>query len=173
MQQNGKPRPARLTGVITWFDALLVTLWAVLTALGARRGLAGLAWGAAGVAVCFLANSLGAGAPASLILAALLGLGTAVAISRLIPAPLEQPWHLGAGALGGFLLGGLLISAVSLGFPMDVKVDARGARATYPSASLPPALYDAVRNSALQGSLRGVWSGGPALKTLLIPDQTR
>ncbi|MFC6661645.1 hypothetical protein [Deinococcus multiflagellatus] len=31
--------------MITWFDALLVTLWAVLTALGARRGLAGLAWG--------------------------------------------------------------------------------------------------------------------------------
>ncbi|GAA0513925.1 hypothetical protein [Deinococcus depolymerans] len=159
--------------MITWFDALLVTLWAVLTALGARRGLAGLAWGVAGVAVCFLANSLGAGAPAALILAVLLAFGTAAAIGRLIPAPLEQPWHLGAGALGGFLLGGLLISTVALGFPMDVKVDARGTRATYPSASLPPALYTAVRNSALQGSLRSVWSGGAALKTLVIPDQTR
>ena len=168
-----KSRPARLTGVITWFDALLVTLWAVLTALGARRGLAGLAWGVGGIAVCFLANSLAAGAPAALIIAALLGVGTAAAIGRLIPAPLEQPWHLGVGALGGFLLGGLLISTLALGFPMDVRVDASGARATYPSASLPDAVYRGVRDSALQGSLRGVWSGGPALKTLLIPDQTR
>ncbi|PTA67780.1 hypothetical protein C8263_11630 [Deinococcus arcticus] len=157
---------------MTWFDALLVTLWAVLTALGARRGLAGLAWGAGGLAACFLANAL-VDSPAAALLAALLGVGVAVATLRLIPTPLEHPWHLGAGALGGFLLGGALISALALGFPLDVKVGTQGTRAVYPSASLQPALYRAVRDSALQGSLRSVWGSSPALKTLLIPDQTR
>ncbi|WP_291430160.1 hypothetical protein [Deinococcus sp.] len=159
--------------MITWFDALLVTLWAVFTALGARRGLAGLVWGVGGVAICFLANSLATGAPGAVVIAALLGVGLAIATGRLIPAPLEQPWHLGVGALGGFLLGGLLISTLALGFPMDVRVDASGTRATYPSASLPEAVYRGVRDSALQSNLRGVWSGSRALKTLLIPDQAR
>ncbi|WP_328774746.1 hypothetical protein [Deinococcus aquaedulcis] len=158
--------------MITWFDALLVTLWAVLTALGARRGLAGLAWGVGGLAACFLANALVGGAAAAL-LAALLGVGIAVMTLRLIPTPLEHPWHLGAGALGGFLLGGTLISALALGFPLDVKVGTEGRRAVYPSASLQLGLQSAVRDSVVQSSLRGVWGSSPALKTLLIPDQAR
>ena len=48
-------------GVITWFDALLVTLLAAMTALGARRGLAGLVWGVLGVLGILVANALGLG----------------------------------------------------------------------------------------------------------------
>ena len=96
--------------MITWFDALLVTLWAVITALGARRGLA---------------------------------------------------------------LGGLLTATVALGFPLDVRVTPSGTTGVYPSVNMPPVLYRAVSNSAIQNGLRGVWGGNLALRTLLIPDQTR
>ncbi|PNY82992.1 hypothetical protein CVO96_10730 [Deinococcus koreensis] len=156
---------------MTWFDALLITLWAVLTALGARRGLAGLAWGLGGIALCFLANSLSGSPVAAAVIALLLSAGLAVVIARLIPVPLEQPWHMVSGAVGGFLLGGLLIAALALGFPLDVRVTPKGPLGTYPSTNLSPAIYDAVRNSAVKNGLRGVWSAGPALKTLLIPDQ--
>lgn len=157
--------------MITWFDALLVTLWAVLTALGARRGLAGLAWGVAGLAICFLANALALGPVAATLTALLLSAGVALAITRLIPLPLEQPWHLGAGALGGFLLGGLMVATLALGFPLDVKVTPTGQSGIYPSPGLSPVVYNAVRNSAIKNSLMGIWSGSPALKTLVIPDQ--
>ncbi|AKH17465.1 hypothetical protein [Deinococcus soli (ex Cha et al. 2016)] len=159
--------------MITWFDALLVTLWAAVTALGARRGLGGLAWGLGGVAACFLANSLSGNAPVALIIGAAIAVGVGTAVTHRIQNPLDQPWHLGAGALGGFALGGVLIATLALSFPLDVQVDARGSRGVYPSVSLPPALYTAVRGSALQNGLRGVWSGNAAVKTLLIPDQTR
>lgn len=159
--------------MITWFDALLVTLLAVTTALGARRGLAGLAWGLGGVAACFVANVLAATPLAAACVALLLGGGLALGTRRLLPAPLGQPWHMGVGALGGLTLGGVLIAALALGFPLDVRMTPSGPQGTYPSANLPPALYDAVRNSALKTSLRGVWGSNAALKTLLIPDQAR
>ncbi|CAM3786862.1 hypothetical protein [Deinococcus frigens] len=155
---------------MTWFDALLVTVWAVITALGARRGLAGLAWGGLGVTICFLVNSLGSPL-ASTLAALLLGLGCAVIVVRLLPHPAEQPWHLLAGGMGGLALGGVLIATVALGFPLDVRVTTGGATGVYPSVNMPPALYDAVRNSALQNGLRSVWGGPAALRTLLIPDQ--
>ncbi|MBZ9750897.1 hypothetical protein GO986_21105 [Deinococcus sp. HMF7620] len=157
---------------MTWFDALLVTLWAVITALGARRGLAGLAWGVGGLAAAFLANAL-VGGPLAALLSAALGVGIATVILRLVPMPLENPWHLGAGAVGGFVLGGVLISTLALGFPLDVKVGTEGKRGVYPSPSLPPVLYRAVSGSAVQNGLRSVWGGSPALKTLLMPDQAR
>lgn len=157
--------------MITWFDALLVTLWAVITALGARRGLAGLIWGLVGLAVCFLANSLALGPLVSVLVSVLLSAGAALAIARLIPLPLQQPWHLVAGAVGGFCFGGLMIATLALGFPLDVKVTPSGQTGVYPSPSLSPAIYDAVRKSAVKNSLMSVWSSGPAVKTLIIPDQ--
>lgn len=159
-------------GVMTWFDALLVTLLAVMTALGARRGLAGLAWGGLGVTICFLVASLG-GPLVTTVAALLLGLGCAVMIVRLLPHAAEQPWHLLAGGVGGLALGGVLIATVALGFPLDLRVTPAGTTGVYPSVNMPPAIYEAVRNSALQNSLRGVWGGNLALRTLLIPDQTR
>ncbi|WP_075831236.1 hypothetical protein [Deinococcus marmoris] len=157
---------------MTWFDALLVTLLAVMTALGARRGLAGLAWGGLGMTICFLVASLG-GPLVTTGAALLLGLGCAVMIVRLLPHAAEQPWHLLAGGVGGLALGGVLIATVALGFPLDVRVTPAGTTGVYPSVNMPPAIYEAVRNSALQNSLRGVWGSNIALRTLLIPDQTR
>ncbi|MCP2015511.1 hypothetical protein L1280_002673 [Deinococcus sp. HSC-46F16] len=162
--------------MITWFDALLVTVWAVLTALGARRGLAGLAWGAGGVLACWLANRAGqaAGGWALALGAALvLGLALSVGLRRLVltqagPAP---RWHTGAGALGGLLLGGVLVATLTLGFPLGVRVGAQGRTGVYPSAELPTPLYTAVRRSVLREGLMGVWGASPALRTLLVPDR--
>jgi hypothetical protein len=158
---------------MTWFDALLVTLLAMVTALGARRGLAGLGWGLGGVATCFLANFLGTGAVVAGIIALALSAGVAYASQRLIPNPLERPWHLAAGAVGGFALGGVLVTTLALGFPIEMRVGPQGRTGIYPSSSLSPVLYDAVNNSAIKGQVMGIWGANPALKTLLVPDQTR
>ncbi|CAM3231710.1 hypothetical protein DEDE109153_05730 [Deinococcus deserti] len=158
---------------MTWFDALLVTLWAVVTALGVRRGLSGLSWGLGGIVVCYLANSVSSSPVVSVLLVAALGFGGAVVTRRLIRAPVETPWHLAAGALGGFVLGALLISTVALSFPLDVRVTPKGRVATYPSVSLPPGIYDAVSQSQIKNELLRVWKASPALRTLLIPDQAR
>ncbi|MFC4639196.1 hypothetical protein [Deinococcus hohokamensis] len=159
--------------MITWFDALLVTLWAAVTALGVRRGLSGLGWGVGGVALCYLANSLGLSPLLSALLAAGLGLALVAGLRRLIRSPVETPWHLAAGALGGFVLGALLVGTLALGFPLDMRVTPSGRAATYPSASLPPKIYGAVSQSVIKNRLLGVWKGRPELRTLLIPDQAR
>lgn len=176
---KGGRAPARagtdgtLRSVITWFDALLVTLWAALTALGVRRGLSGLIWGLGGLAACLLLNSVSGHPWLNLILAGVLGLGLALAAQRFVASPLETPLHLAAGAVGGFLLGGAVVAAITLGFPMDYRVTPQGRTASYPSASLPPALYDAVRDSALNAQFQALWSADPFLKTLLVPDQAK
>ncbi|MEF2276850.1 hypothetical protein V3W47_00975 [Deinococcus sp. YIM 134068] len=159
--------------MITWFDALLVTLWAILTALGARRGLAGLAWGLGGVAACFLANVLAAGAALAALLALGLGVAVAVGTRRLVPGGLTYPWHSLAGAVGGLALGGVLVATLALGFPIETRVGPQGRAGVYPSTHLSPALYKAVSDSTLQQALRQVWTSGAALRTLLMPDQVR
>jgi len=161
--------------VITWFDALLVTLWAVVTALGARRGLAGLAWGLGGVAACLLANlaarELGGGALLAIPLALGLGAALAAGARRLVSTALERPWHPVAGALGGAALGGVLVAALTLGFPIEVRVGPQGRTGVYPSTNLPTGLYAAVHQSALKDSLMSVWDAGAGLRTLLVPDR--
>lgn len=159
--------------MITWFDALLVTLWAAMTALGARRGLAGLVWGLGGVAACFLANVLGGGPIVAAPLALGLGVAVALAARRLVPGHAARPWHPLAGALGGGVLGGVLVATLALGFPLEVRVGPQGREGVYPAPHLPPSLYAAVRQSVLKDSLMNVWHAGPALRTLLVPDQTR
>ena len=158
---------------MTWFDALLITLLAVVTALGARRGLAGLAWGVGALVVAFVANLLGLGAVLAGVLALVLGAVSGLAISRLIPDPLERPWHMVVGGLGGLLLGGVLMSALALAFPMAVRATPSGKQALYPSPDLAPGLYQAVSNSALQNSLRGIWTSSVASRTLFVPDRAR
>ncbi len=147
--------------MITWFDALLVTLLAAATALGARRGLAGLAWGVGGVAVCFLSNFLFSGWPA-LLAAALLGTGVVWLSQRLGPG--QETWQLASGAVGGLLLGAVLVGSLALDFPIDRVTN------QYPATSLPPSVQNAVVNSYLKQTLFQVYSGNNALKTLLIPD---
>ena len=102
MRETCQVLKAKLRNVITWFDALLVTLLAIVTALGARRGLAGLAWGVGSIVIAFVANVLGLGALVAAALALVLSVVSALAISRLIPEPLEQPWHM---VVGGFAFG--------------------------------------------------------------------
>lgn len=158
---------------MTWFDALLVTLWAVVTALGIRRGMAGLLWGLGGLLACLATNVLTGNALTAAALAALSAVGVSLLIGRLLPAPVEHAGHLAAGALGGFALGGALVAALALGFPLDMRVTPQGRAATYPSASLPPALYDAVSGSAVKNALSGVWSGPDAVRILVVPDQVQ
>ena len=158
---------------MTWFDALLITLLAVVTALGARRGLAGLAWGVGALVVAFVANLLGLGALLSALLAVVLGAGSGFAISRLIPDPLERPWHVVVGGLGGFLLGGVLMASLALAFPMAVRATPSGKQSLYPSPDLAPGLYTAVSNSAIQNELRKVWTASVATRTLLVPDRAK
>ncbi|WP_034385675.1 hypothetical protein [Deinococcus sp. YIM 77859] len=157
--------------MITWFDALLVTVWATVTALGARRGLAGLLWGLGGAAVCFLANLLARGALSAAVLALLLGAVLALILQRLVPSTTDRLWQAAAGALGGFTLGGLLIATLTLGFPLGLQVGPKGRSSVYPSTSLPPVLYVAVHRSVLKSSLMRVWRAHPALQLLLIPDR--
>lgn len=173
MRETCQVLKAKLRNVITWFDALLVTLLAIVTALGARRGLAGLAWGVGSIVIAFVANVLGLGALVAAALALVLSVVSALAISRLIPEPLEQPWHMVVGGLGGLLMGGLLISSLALSFPMAVRVTPTGKQALYPSPDLNPSLYEAVANSAIQNRLHGVWTGSMAQRTLLVPDRAK
>lgn len=150
--------------MITWFDALLVTLLALAAALGARRGLAGLAWGLGVVAACFVSNSFLHGWPA-VVLALLLGFGVTWLAQRLISPALET-WHIAVGTVGGLLVGLVLVGSLALDFPI-------GRDNQYPTNTLPPSVHDAVVNSYLQKTLFPVFSGNDALKTLLIPDYTR
>jgi hypothetical protein len=155
--------------MITVFDALLVSLWAAVTALGARRGLGGAVWGVLGLGACFLVNMLAPSGGVGLVLAALLGLAAVLAARRLIKEPLTEPWHLLVGGLGGFALGGVLVGALALGFPIQTIGDIRA----YPSRNLPALIYYPVYNSYIRQSLNGMWApdANPALRTLLIPDQ--
>ncbi|WP_293909419.1 hypothetical protein [Deinococcus sp.] len=150
--------------MITWFDAVLITLLAATTALGARRGLAGLVWGVGCVVVCFLSNVLFAGWPA-LPLAALLGFAVAWFARRLVIQ--AEPWHLVAGAVGGLLLGAVLVGTLALSLPIDPVTN------QYPSDGLPLAVHNAVSSSYIKSNLFGVFSGNNTVKTLLIPDFSR
>ncbi|WP_407570081.1 hypothetical protein [Deinococcus altitudinis] len=156
---------------ITVFDALLVSLWAAVTALGARRGLGGAVWGVLGLTVCFLVNLVSPGGAVATVLALLLGLGAVLTARRLIREPLTEPWHLLVGGAGGFVLGAVLIGTLALGFPIQDAGDHR----IYPSQNLPGTLYDAVFNSYIRQKLNGIWEpdSNPALRTLLTPDQQR
>ena len=167
--QNANATLIFMTTAITVFDALLVSLWAAVTALGARRGLGGAAWGVLGLTVCFLVNLVAPDGAVALVLSLLLGVGAVTAARRLIREPLTEPWHLLVGGLGGFVLGAVLVGTLALGFPIQDAGDHRN----YPSQNLPTALYDPIFKSYIRQELNGVWelASNPALRTLLIPDQ--
>lgn len=173
MKDQCQNTPAKLIFMITVtvFDALLVSLWAAVTALGARRGLGGVVWGVLGVTACFLVNLLAPDGAVAVVMALLLGMGAVLAARRLIRDPLTEPWHLLVGGLGGFVLGAVLVGTLALGFPIQ---DA-GDHGNYPSPNLPGQLFDAVSKSYIRQELNGVWetASNPALRTLLIPDQQR
>ncbi len=75
-----------------------------------------------------------------------------------------ETWHLMAGAVGGFLIGAVLVGTLALDFPIDQLSN------QYPSNSLPTSVHDAVVNSYLKQTLFQVFDGSNLLKILLIPD---
>lgn len=154
--------------MITWFDALLVTLWAGITVMGVRRGLAGGLWAVLAYGAVLLANFLLS--PLLAVLAAVaLGLVAAWGAARALWLVPVQPWHLGVGALGGFAVGFLLVAALALSFPVKVI----GSQGSYPSSDLPAGIYYASFNSLIVQELTGTWSGAALVKRFVLPDQLR
>ncbi|SEJ77233.1 hypothetical protein SAMN04488058_11822 [Deinococcus reticulitermitis] len=157
----------------TWFDALLVTLLAFVTALGARRGMHGLVWGLSGVAICVLVNALLNVPLLAGFLALLLSAGASLLAVRLIPEPGGQAWRRWAGGLGGLALGGVLLATLTLNFPIEQRRVGQRVQAVYPATTLPAPIYDAVEDSLIKRELTGLWDGSSLLQTLIIPDQLR
>ena len=151
----------------TWFDALLVTLLAIVTALGVRRGLAGLVWGVTALLLCLLVNALTPNAALAALLALLLSGAAAYATARIVARPYARPWFQVAGGVGGFLLGTLLISALALSFPLERQ----GEKVSYPAPGLPEPLRGAVEQSVIQKRLLTVWNGHRAIRLLVVPDR--
>lgn len=154
--------------MITWFDALLVTLWAAITVVGMRRGLAGGVWALLALLGVLLSN----GSPWPLLaplLAAGLGFAAAWGAQRLFWGLPTRGWHLAVGALGGFAVGFFVVCALALSFPVKVL----GSQGSYPSSDLPAPLYYAAFNSLIVQDLTGAWSSGPLVKRLVLPDQRR
>lgn len=154
--------------MLTWFDALLVTLWAALTVLGFRRGLAGAAWAGAALVGLLLANLLPWPWFAAVVALAL-GFVISVFAERLMWAIAPRPWHLALGGFGGALLGFVVVAALALSFPLKII----GSQATYPSSDLPVPLYNGVYNSMVQRSVFGLFDGPFVARWLLVPDRTR
>lgn len=154
--------------MITWFDALLITVWAAVTALGMRRGLEGLVWALFAVLAVFASNF----APSPVggaLLALVLGFGAAWAARRVCWEVAPRGWHLALGGVGGAALGLAVTAALALALPVRVV----GSRGEYPSSTLPPAIYDATFGSLIVRDVTGLFGGGEAVKRLLLPDQAR
>ncbi len=155
--------------MITWFDALLVTLLAAITTMGIRRGLAGAVWAVFTLVALLVVNLFSPLPLVALILAAALGLVAAWGAQRLMPEPVTQFWQLGVGGVGGLVLGAVVVAALSLSFPIRVI----GSQGSYPSNTLPGPVYYGVYNSYFVSHLSSVWSGNKLLRLLLIPDRAR
>lgn len=165
----------------TLLDLLLVALLAGITAAGVRRGIAGLAAGAATITCWFAANQLGDVHP---LLAVAVALGAGLAVGRfssaLEPVPagnLTGP-QAALGGLGGLLAGLGLVAALALSFPTYTNPSDAYGRFEYPSSRVPVWLLQATRDSAIQRFLSeprergglGVWTGSEAVRGLLLPD---
>lgn len=153
--------------MITWFDALLVTLLAAIVTMGIRRGLAGALWAVFALVALFLLNFAVPLPLLALVLALIAGYAAAWGAQRLIEEPVTQPWQLAVGGLGGLLLGAVVVASLALSFPVRVL----GSQGVYPSTSMPTTVYYAVYNSYIVSHLSGVWSGNRLLRTLLMPDR--
>lgn len=150
--------------MITWFDAILVTLWAAVTVVALRRGLAGGLWAILAVGALWLCNLAPqpAVAVAFGVLLSFLAAWLAGRAFRRIPA---QVWHLWAGGVGGAALGLVAVTTLALGFPIKLGL--------YPSDRLPAPLYYAVYNSLFVQQLTGLFGAAPAVRRLVAPDQVR
>ena len=160
-----------ILGEITWFDALLVTLWAGVVVLGLRRGLAGLVWVLGVLLVWPLVSLLSANsAGLALPLAIILGLAVAYLPRYLVQTRVTEVSHAAVGGVAGLVLGFVLILAMAMSFP----ISKRGAYSTYPSDKLPPGLQQAVAKSYFVTRLGdSIFSGPDWLKRYVAPDLVR
>jgi hypothetical protein len=149
---------------ITWFDAMLITLWAGITVLGIRRGLGGVAWVVIALIAWPIITSMSTQTPVlALPLSIVFGL-LAGYLPRYLPATNSQDIsYAAAGGAAGLLLGFTLIVAIALGFPIK-----RG----YPANTLPPFLLNAVGESYVVGRVGdAVFKGSDFAKRYVAPDQ--
>lgn len=154
--------------MITWFDALLVTLWGAVTMLGMRRGLAGGVWVLVTLLVAFVCNLL-SWPIAAVVLATVLSFAAAWGVQRVFWATPTHTWHVAVGGVSGFVLGFVIVAALALSLPIKVL----GSQGTYPSDELPSALYYGVVDSLLTQQFDTIWGSPSAVKRLIIPDQVR
>lgn len=162
---------------MTWFDALLITLLGMLSALGLRLGLGGLVWSGLCLLAAALVNVLSVAMElwAAVLLALILG-AVATVVARLVQGMVVRPyyapslWASAAGLLGGTALGAAVAAAFALAFPLSPWVDAAGVRYLYPSLELAPALHQAVDDSLFKHILMPLWEQPSALQSLLLPD---
>lgn len=159
-----------LLSVDTWFDAFLVTLLAIVTALGIQRGLFGLIWGLSSVVFAFLANMLLPRAELAALAALLLSGAVALLVAKKFPYVHGEAWTKVVGGIGGFLVGALLISALTLSFPVTLPTAANGGQAVYPAETLSEPLKGLLMQSEVRGALQSVWQEPSPLRTLLTPD---
>lgn len=107
---------------VTWLDALLVLMVAVLTALGASRRLVGFTVGVGGVALLRPLLVVGSRDLWVAVVAALLG-GVILAVigQRIVPTSRRQGWGTKLlGGVGGALLGVTLLLALVTSLPLQL-----------------------------------------------------
>jgi LytS/YehU family sensor histidine kinase len=149
---------------ITWFDAMLITIWAGITVLGIRRGLGGVVWVVIALIAWPIITTMSAQTPVlALPLSIVFGL-LAGYLPRYLPTTNSQDISfVAAGGFAGLVLGFVLIVAIALGFPIK-----RG----YPSNTLPPFLLNAVAESyVVQKVGDSVFKGSDFSKRYVAPDQ--
>jgi hypothetical protein len=129
---------------MTWLDLFLVAAFATLTALGAKRKLAGLVVGLVSVLLFKLllvifSGNVYIGLVFALLAGLLLGLASRFIMLRQRGMPLLSSL---AGGFGGALLGLLLVLSVATSFPLGRDVNNF---VVYPDQTLP----GQIRNSQL------------------------
>lgn len=160
---------ATLLTVMTWFDALLITVWALIAALGFRRGLGGLIWGLGSAAVAYGLGKVGLGWLPSSVIATLVAAALGFGVQNWLEFADEYIWQRVLGGVGGVLLGGLLVSAIALGMPLRYQ----GSKLIYPSDKLPMLLQQGVKESYVRTKLMPLWHANSPLKTVFAPDQVK
>lgn len=158
---------------MTWFDALLITLLAMIVAFGARSGLVGLFWGISGMFICLIVNVFNLGIVLSFFCAIFLGTLIAWGMSLFVGATTEGIGTQIFGGLGGMCTGVVLVITLSLGFPLQIRSTSNGQEVVYPSQTLTPFVYQAVKNSFIKQKSEILFYSSRNMKMLFIPDRVK
>lgn len=133
---------------MSWFDLILILLFAALLALGAKRRLMGFVVGI-GALIAFrpLLFVLQGNVYIALLLALMTGLMLGL-VSRflLLRRFGKTPLYTFLGALGGFVLASLFVLVVLTSLPIGRDINGL---IVYPANTLPAGLQSAVRQSRL------------------------